>query len=64
MDVVDIVSPKIAHCEYTSYSLQHFKHVFIEKRICITGASFKTYKITTTQLKYAETHKTQMHFQC
>jgi len=33
VDVVDIVTPTVAHFEHASYALKHFKHVFIEKPI-------------------------------
>jgi predicted dehydrogenase len=33
VDVVDIVTPTVAHFENAAYALKHFKHVFIEKPI-------------------------------
>jgi predicted dehydrogenase len=36
VDVVDIVTPTIAHFESASYALKQFKHVFIEKPIVTT----------------------------
>jgi predicted dehydrogenase len=36
VDVVDIVTPTIAHFEYAAYALKQFRHVFIEKPIVAT----------------------------
>jgi len=36
VDVVDIVTPTIAHYEHAAYALKHFRHVFIEKPIVTT----------------------------
>lgn len=35
-DVVDIVTPTIAHFEHAAYALRNFRHVFIEKPIVAT----------------------------
>ncbi len=36
VDVVDVVVPTIAHCEYATIALRQFKHVFIEKPLAGT----------------------------
>jgi predicted dehydrogenase len=36
VDVVDVVVPTIAHCEYATLALRQFKHVFIEKPLATT----------------------------
>jgi predicted dehydrogenase len=36
VDVVDIVTPTVAHFEHAAHALQQFKHVFIEKPIVAT----------------------------
>ena len=36
VDVVDIVTPTVAHFEHAAYALKQFKHVFIEKPIVAT----------------------------
>ncbi len=35
VDVVDVVVPTVAHCEYASLALRQFKHVFIEKPLAV-----------------------------
>ncbi|NVO20382.1 MAG: Gfo/Idh/MocA family oxidoreductase [Bacteroidetes bacterium] len=41
VDVVDIVTPTVAHYEYAAHALKEFKHVFIEKPIVATPAEAK-----------------------
>ena len=37
VDVIDIVTPTLAHFEIAAYALKRFKHVFIEKPIVATA---------------------------